>query len=323
MNPVEQAIHHLNAHLDGHLRLAVAWSGGLDSTVLLHALKSAGFELFALHVNHGLQNAASDFEQLCIELAQRWSIPLEIIRLKGENVSGSVETWAREQRYHAMGQWLASNHIDHLLLGHHADDQVETVLLQLLRGSGLRGVGGMSIASPVGVDTLFESNIRLVRPFLGLSKADLLEYATAHRLEYCEDPTNAEMEYKRNWVRLHLLPEMRAHFPQTDLAIKRLSDFVGNHHETLDAVVSDLLQSVADESGLMLKNWRLLSTPSQLETLRLWLHNHQIRCGRDKLLELKRQLVKEGGGLRQVAGSWAVSVKKSVANVTIIREDNE
>lgn len=323
MNPVKQAIQELNAHLDGHLRLAVAWSGGLDSTVLLHAFKTAGLSVHALHVNHGLQIAAQDFEKFCFETAQQFAVPLEIIRLQGEQACGSLETWAREKRYQAMFAWMTENQIDHLALAHHADDQIETTLLQLLRGSGLRGVGGMSALAPAGAARQEFPDIKLLRPFLGLSKADLLSYANEHQLQYVEDPTNDSIDHKRNWVRLNLLPDMREHFPQTDQAILRLAEFVHSHHESLDAVVQDLLGSVLHDSGLLLHRWRHLSKPSQMETLRLWLLQQGVRCGRDKLIELHRQLLNEGGGLRQVAGQWAIMVKKSVATVSFIREDND
>lgn len=318
MNPVKQAINQMNAHLNGHLPLAVAWSGGLDSTVLLHALNQAGYRVHALHVNHGLQAVSPDFERFCFELSKDWSVPLEVIHLDASQVKGSVETWAREQRYYAMCEWMINNQLDHLVLAHHLDDQIETALLQLLRGSGLRGLGGMRAVLPVGVQGPGFNKLSLIRPFLKLHKADLLQYARDHQIDCIEDPTNSELDYKRNWVRLKLLPEMREHFPQTDQAIERLAEFTDTHYQALDSVTRDLLNTLLTESGLCLKKWRMLSKPAQLETLRLWLQHHQIRCGRDKLVELHRQLLNDAGGKRQVAGQWAVLIKKSTAIVTFI-----
>ena len=198
--------------------LTVAYSGGLDSTVLLCALQSIApllsLQLTAVHVNHGLSKNADDWSDHCVQTCARLGIDLSIInvRVKPEFGEG-VEAAARKVRLDA----LLAHSSGRICMAHHADDQAETVLHNLLRGSGLRGAGGIPVLRG-----------RVLRPFLDLPKECLLVYAAEHQLIWVEDESNEDRYYTRNYFRHEIVPLLKARFPkaveQLSVAARRFSD---------------------------------------------------------------------------------------------------
>ena len=181
--------------------VAVAWSGGVDSTVLLHAVaaRAARAGVRALHVNHGLQPDAVRWERHCRTVAARLGVPLQAIAAPAP--PGNVEAGARRARYRAWARTLGQGEL--LLLAHHADDQAETVLWQLATG---RAPVGMPRQRSLGKGTL-------LRPLLGLRKETLRAYAREHGLEWVEDATNADTAHDRNFIRHEVLPRLEARHP--------------------------------------------------------------------------------------------------------------
>ncbi len=185
----------------GSARVLVGVSGGMDSVVLLHAFTRIRKELdapvwlAAAHVNYGLRGEASDADEAFVrEICRRWSVPLAVRRVRSDTPGSNRQAWARRVRY----QWfrtLASRHgFSHVAVAHHRDDQAETVLLKLLRGAGPDRLIGMKSVRPLG-------SAVVLRPFLGLSRAELNAYAERHRLEWREDVSNASDAYDRTHVR--------------------------------------------------------------------------------------------------------------------------
>lgn len=204
----------------------VGFSGGLDSTVLVHAasrvVDSAGLALAALHVHHGLSRNADAWADSCERFCDGLGIPITVFRVEVPVRSGEgLEAAARRLRHQA----FSDQPVDWILLAHHADDQAETVLHNLLRGSGVRGAAAMP-----------ESRGRLLRPLLGLGRAALLKYAQTHRLEWIEDESNADLRYTRNFLRRELLPVIESRFPR---AREQLAAAAGHFGET-DALLDDL-----------------------------------------------------------------------------------
>lgn len=181
--------------------VAVAWSGGVDSTVLLHALatRAAPPRVRALHVNHALQPDAADWERHCRAMAARLGVALDVI--DAPVPPGNVEAGARRVRYRAWARVLGQGEL--LLLAHHADDQAETVLWQLATG---RAPVGMPRERPLGSGGL-------LRPLLDVRKETLCAYAGEHGLEWVEDATNADTGYDRNFIRHEILPRLEARYP--------------------------------------------------------------------------------------------------------------
>ncbi len=184
--------------------VVVGFSGGLDSTVLLHAAscvaKDAGLDLSALHVHHGLSANADAWADSCRDVCREMKIPLTILCVDVALGTGEgVEAAARRVRHKA----LADHPADWILLAHHADDQAETVLHNLLRGCGLLGVAAMP-----------ESRGRVLRPVLGLARDLLLVYARSRRLTWIEDESNADSHYTRNFLRNEVFPRITSRFPR-------------------------------------------------------------------------------------------------------------
>jgi tRNA(Ile)-lysidine synthase len=187
-------------------RLLVGFSAGLDSTVLLHALAQASrtdwpdLELAAIHLHHGLQPAADDFVRQAHATCEALKIPLTVQSLsvpQDDVQSLGLEAAARSHRYAAFERALSQDQA--LVLAHHLDDQIETALLQWMRGAGLDGLVSMQVWS---------AQRRLWRPLLALSKQSLLNYAQEHQLTWAEDPSNQDLSLDRNRLRACVLPEL-------------------------------------------------------------------------------------------------------------------
>lgn len=202
-------------------RICVALSGGIDSVVLLHGLRALAreyrLELSALHVNHGLSPNARRWEAACRALCARLRLPYAARRVRVERRGRGLESAARAARYAALAGCGAAR----VALAHHRDDQAETVLLNLLRGAGLAGVAAMPVSGALPGAAADEGAPQAWRPLLGVSRAQILEYAQRHRLVWVEDESNAEAALTRNWLRLELAPRLAARFPRWQEALAR------------------------------------------------------------------------------------------------------
>lgn len=261
--------------------LVVGFSGGLDSTVLLDAAsglaKDAGLDLSALHVHHGLSANADAWADSCRDVCREMRIPLTIQRVLVDPGTGEgVEAAARRARHKA----LADHSADWILLGHHADDQAETVLHNLLRGAGVRGAAAMP-----------ESRGRVLRPLLGLGRDALLGHATSRGLVWIEDESNADSRYTRNFLRNEILPRITSRFPR---AGEQLAAAAGRFSEA-DSLLDDLaaldLRGSAPRFPLPLKLFRELPDARARNLLRAMLAWHHVQApDESRLSEFVRQL---------------------------------
>lgn len=208
----------LESRLTPGERLCVALSGGRDSVVLLHALRHlpVPVELSALHVHHGLSANADTWADFCSTLCREWDIPLTLRHVKVPRDSGEgLEAAARRLR-HAEFAGCGAHGVKWIALAHHRDDQAETVLLNLLRGAGVDGAGGMVAERAHG--TL---GVRLIRPLLDVPCSALEAYAAAHGLVWIDDESNADTGFRRNYLRHEIMPRLAARFPGSDAALAR------------------------------------------------------------------------------------------------------
>lgn len=190
--------------------LCVAFSGGPDSSALLHALaqlpQARARGLRALHVDHALHPDSAQWAEHCQRFCAALALPCDVLRVQVDTSKGTgLEAAAREARYAALASQLHDG--EYLLLGHHRDDQAETVLLKLLRGAGPDALGGMHALRPFG-------NGQLWRPVLGCSRQQLRDYVHAHQLDVIDDPSNADTRLARNHLRREILPRLLQHWPQ-------------------------------------------------------------------------------------------------------------
>ena len=217
---IEQAIVDIQQHYltSSTQRIWVALSGGIDSVVLLYGLIRQADSLpsiTAIHVNHQLSPLANQWQQFCQSLCDQLSVPLEIAQAQ---VSSSGEGWeaaARRQRYTIFEHYVGSH--DYLLTAHHQRDQAETVLLQLMRGAGVEGLAGMPVKRPLQTGYL-------LRPLLNVSEQVISDYASYHQLSWVEDPSNDDIQLRRNFIRHQVLPVLESVWPATESVLYQTSE---------------------------------------------------------------------------------------------------
>mgnify|MGYP006279153559 CR=1 FL=1 len=268
--------------LAGGERVLVGLSGGVDSVVLLHVLRRLGFDPVAAHVNYGLRAADSDADAAFVRV---WCasfeppVPIDIAELGAQAHAvahgQSVQEAARDLRYRYFAERAQAHQITRVAVGHHRDDQAETLLLNLFRGSGLEGLAGMPPARPMNAD----ASIELIRPMLDLRRAEIEAYAEANELMWRTDMSNRSRSYRRNRIRHDLLPVIEEILEgATDNIAAAASRVRAYLSSTQDLRVSDRFSRVAKptESGGILSLDLLADEPTVwrhrliLEALRRW-----------------------------------------------------
>ncbi len=245
-------------------RLCVGLSGGLDSVVLLHLLATARhllpFDLSALHVHHGLSPNADDWAAFACDYAAGLGVPCLVERVTlTQRRSHGIEAAARNARYAAFAQTST----DVVLTAHHQGDQVETVLLNLLRGSGLPGLAAMPSTRPLN------SHITLLRPLLDIPRDELLRYAQQHGLRWIEDESNQQTDFDRNFLRHKVIPIAAEAFPSLARSVSRSARHIAEAQSLLDELAQgDLVQCVSEEAFLLATP---LSPLRLRHALRYWL----------------------------------------------------
>ncbi|MGH8301791.1 MAG: tRNA lysidine(34) synthetase TilS [Steroidobacteraceae bacterium] len=253
--------------------LCVALSGGIDSTALLAALAplrtdgrrkgAPGLRLRALHIDHGLHPNARRWSAHCRKLARRLGVPLRVLAVSVPRERGaSLEEAARVARYGCFAQQLHSGEV--LLTAHTQDDQLETVLLQLLRGSGLPGLAAMPAVAPFGPG-------RLVRPLLACSRPQLEAWVRAQELAWVEDDTNLDERFDRNYLRRRVLPAVRARWPGAAAAVARSARHAAEAQRLLTALAQADLERASDGASLSVKALRPLPPDRRRNVLRCWI----------------------------------------------------
>lgn len=249
--------------------LLVAFSGGLDSTVLLHLLaqdparRAQG--LRALHIHHGLHPQADPWAAHCRDFCMRLDIPFQMLRVDVERNSGhGLEAAAREARYEAFRQALSADEV--LVTAHHQDDQAETFLLRALRASGPDGLAAMQPFRR------FASGWHW-RPLLQTPRTALLAHAQHHGLHWIEDPSNASTEHDRNFLRLHVIPLLRERWPHVDAAFARSAELSAEARDLLIEGDIESLASVRTEDPRTLSLDALMPLPAsrRARVLRHWI----------------------------------------------------
>lgn len=232
-----------NITLAGSARVCVGFSGGVDSTVLLHAAAeycaAEKRELIAIHVHHGLSKNADHWAQqaknLCSLLSKKFSISIACIieRVQLDECSNGIEQSARQARYQVFEKHCQPN--DVLLQGHHLDDQLETFFMRAMRGSGLTG-----LSSIPGQRNLSRTHYcQIVRPLLSLEKASILDYANQNELNWVEDESNLDNDLDRNWWRNELLPLIWQRYPAHKQTLNRTIKNVQHEHDLLQRFIAE------------------------------------------------------------------------------------
>lgn len=251
--------------------VVVAYSGGMDSTVLLHQmqqLKQAQLiqDCCAVHVHHGLSDDADAWAAHCEAVCQQWGIAYQCQRLA--NLSGpNLEKRARDARYAALIAACPQGAV--LVMAHHRDDQAETFLLQALRGAGPRGLASMPVMRILGEEN---KELRLVRPLLSISRETLEAYAQEHGLTWVEDASNQQLCFRRNFLRQKVMPLLESQWPQAGQALAKSAEHAAQSVQLLEEMQSTPdWQACVQGSRLQLAPWLQLSELQQAEVMRVWL----------------------------------------------------
>lgn len=216
----------------------VAFSGGADSSALLYMLKedslAKGYKLFAAHFNHQIRGIEADNDaDFCKKTCEALNIPFFLGTANVPSLAkargNSIESEAREQRYTFFEKVMRENNIPILVTAHHAEDQIESIMLHILRGSGISGLCGISPCRTLA-DNLF-----LVRPILNAKKEDILFYCEEHNIKFVTDSTNSDTEYARNFIRAQITPKMRELQPNLCSVFERLSNSANEATDFIDA----------------------------------------------------------------------------------------
>jgi tRNA(Ile)-lysidine synthase len=268
--------------------LSVAYSGGLDSTVLLHVMhqlqSELAFQLTAMHVHHGLSVNADDWARTCEENCISLGIPLEQVQVRIDQESGlGIEAAARNARYEA----LQTSKADFICLAHHQDDQAETLLLQLARGAGVKGLAGMA-----QIDT----QRRLVRPMLDIPHSELVAYAKRQQLRWIDDESNLDTAFDRNFIRHELMPTFSRRYASITKTLARSA----SHMAEANAMLNEL--AILDAANVLDKQYKTvninqlnkLSQARQGNLIRFWLTRNQVNLPHAALLtQILQQITSE------------------------------
>lgn len=279
----------LHTHIKPDDRLAIALSGGVDSVVLLHVLSKLSaeipFSLTAVHVNHGISRNAPLWSQFCSDLCHSYGIPIDIANLNLRKEPGvSLEALAREERYRIFSRTQA----DCVVLAHHLDDQAETLLLQLLRGAGIKGLSGMpwirkqpDVAAP-----------QLLRPFLEVTRDQIEAYARQHRLNWIYDESNDSVTYNRNFLRHEILPVLKKRYPGYGKTLLRTSRHLSEASQLLDELAEIDSANCLSGGKLAIDKLRLLSFSRAKNLLRYTLSQQNLPLpSAVKLEDILKQLL--------------------------------
>ncbi len=252
-------------------RLVIGLSGGLDSTVLLHLMaqlrQTSTFQLSAHHVHHGLSPHADAWADFCKKICHTLNVPLTVSKVDIDPNSGlGVEASARKVRYAV----LLANEADFICTAHHLDDQAETLMLQLARGAGVKGLAGMAAVDDAR---------KLLRPLLNTSRAELEAYAKKHELAWVEDDSNTNTLFDRNFMRHTALPALMGQYPAIKQTLARTAQHLADASALLDALAAQDAQACMTDSSkktLALAPLKQLDSNRINNALRWWLAQNQV-----------------------------------------------
>jgi tRNA(Ile)-lysidine synthase len=274
-------------------RIGLALSGGLDSVVLLDAVcktvqtdPNNSTEIWVFHIHHGLQKPADQWLEFCEKLAKKYRVHFDFRLLHfADQSQGNIEARARAERYDALTDLCIEHGIEDLLLAHHQNDQAETVLLQLLRGSGVSGLSGMPLNRINATD---DQSITLWRPLLNLSKSELETYAKEHKLKWVEDPSNQNTRYRRNAIRKDIIPRLEKIQPGAIANLARSADLLAQSQLLLDRLARQDGKHILQAQCLRLTPLLLLAKENKAAAnnlMRYWLKLNDLAMPSQERLE--------------------------------------
>lgn len=279
----------LNHPLSSRPQLLLALSGGLDSCVLLYLLvaskQTIPFNLQAMHVHHGLSANADAWAEFCVQQCALLKVPLEIVHIRVEkNTKLGIEAAARQMRYEALFNYkLDEVQPDFIVTAHHQDDQAETLLLQLFRGAGVKGLASMAAV---------DKSRRLMRPLLDLTRQALQDYAIGHQIQWCDDESNNNTYYERNFVRHELMPILETRYSAIKSVLARNAAHLAEANNLLNVLAAIDAENLLTDNSLCLQGLTALEGSRAKNVLRWWFANNNLAMpSTEYLTEIINQLL--------------------------------
>ena len=254
-------------------KLVLALSGGLDSRVLLALMARYRREhnktCVVVHVHHGLSTNADEWAMRCKQWCLEEKMPFYIEKVILEKQGKSIEESAREARYQALRKYIGQG--DMLLTGQHQDDQLETFLLALKRGSGPRGLSSMAQVMPFAEG-------ELLRPLLSVRRSEIEAFATEHKLSWVEDESNLDTRFDRNFIRHQVSPVMTERWPHFPQSVQRSAELCSEQEQLLDELLGERVECITHQDGsLYIQALSEMSPLMRSRIVRMWLSKHQVR----------------------------------------------
>ena len=296
----------IKKYLNLNSKILVAYSGGPDSTALIHLLasinKKQALNIKAIHINHNLSEHADAWEKHCLETCSKLNIDSIVQSVEIKSDGGGIESASRIARYKVFESLL--NEGDQLVLGHHADDVAETLFMRLLRGTGAEGMEGPKLKRSIGKGFL-------IRPFLDISKREILNYLENNNIEYIQDDSNLTNSFDRNFLRNKIFPLLETRWNDFPRRVNNFSSILkrrnSNYSNLIYEKYGDLITDVID-----LKKLKELSDPLIADILRFSINEYNIASPNNKIIEeIIKTFIYSNPGPRSVV-KWSRSDKEEV-----------
>ena len=301
----------ITEHTDLSKSIFIGYSGGPDSTALVHLLSILNakqeLNLKAIHINHNLSKHSSIWENHCVETCSKLNVNLITKSIEIKVDGGGLESASRKARYRVFEKILTRD--DQLLLGHHIDDVAETLIMRLMRGTGPDGIEGPKLKRSLGQGVL-------VRPFLGVSKKEILDYLKKHNIDYIKDDSNLSSDFDRNYLRNEIFPMLEKKWNNFSNRVSNFSKIIKDRNDNY----SDLMHEKYDDlisNSINLKKLKELSDPLIADVLRYSIKKCNIAVPNSKIIEeiIKTFVYSSPGPKSKV--EWSRSDKEEVSGQII------
>ena len=301
----------ITEHTDLSKGIFIGYSGGPDSTALVHLLSTLKakqeLNLKAIHINHNLSKHSSIWENHCVETCSKLNVNLITKSIEIKVDGGGLESASRKARYKVFEKIL--NRDDQMLLGHHSDDVAETLIMRLMRGTGPDGMEGPKLKRSLGQGVL-------VRPFLGVSKKEILDYLEKHNINYIQDDSNLSSDFDRNYLRNEIFPMLEKKWNNFSNRVSNFSKIIKDRNDNY----SDLIHEKYDDlisNSINLKKLKELSDPLIADVLRYSIKKCNIAVPNSKIIEeiIKTFVYSSPGPKSKV--EWSRSDKEEVSGQII------
>ncbi len=266
----------LTCHLDLDKKIYVGYSGGADSTALLHLLCSYDISnIEAIHINHNLSSNSARWEDHCKQTSKKLGIPCHVESVEIKIDGDGLESAARKARYKIFTKYLKEG--DQILLGHHSNDVAETFLLRLFRGTGVNGLESLNCKRGVG-------DGYLVRPLINLTKENIMMYLRENNISYINDESNDGQEQDRNYIRNNIIPSIEQRWMKASSRISNTSEFIRIKNQSYEILLEEKFKHLIDKK-IKVKDLIEIDEPFVVDIIRHSIRKQGIAMPSKKVIE--------------------------------------